>query len=233
MFPKRRELSIGMTTNEGVLYMMKTLETGHIVFAKQTRLAGDQNRDHVVSEHAFPEQSFAACRCAAATAKSTALVDGGVRLLVPHSFYLVRSCLDRCSVASHRPSNGLEKCPLFPIARSKRKRNPNRLPRRYSPGATVGCGVVLPEGRLFFTLNGLCVGTPFMVDYAYEFQPCVSAARLELNVGQFPFVYDTANRYAMRAALTTSPCPVSRKAARRCIFKQTLSIIALETLGLR
>jgi hypothetical protein len=102
MFPIRRELSIGMTTNEGVLYMMKTLETGHIVFAKQTRLAGDQNRDHVVSEHAFPEQSFAACRCAADTAKSAALVDGG-------SVYLVRSCLDRCYVAAHRPSNELEK----------------------------------------------------------------------------------------------------------------------------
>lgn len=56
------ELTIGMATSDDVLYLMKFLETGHIVFAKQTRVHGDGGRDHVVSEHAFPEQSFATCR---------------------------------------------------------------------------------------------------------------------------------------------------------------------------
>lgn len=73
------ELTIGMATSDDVLYLMKFLETGHVVFAKQTRVHGEGGRDHVVSEHAFPEQSFAMCRCVDASVWPYACRTSGLR----------------------------------------------------------------------------------------------------------------------------------------------------------
>ncbi|KAI8814850.1 hypothetical protein BJ742DRAFT_192159 [Cladochytrium replicatum] len=68
----------------------------------------------------------------------------------------------------------------------------------FSQGNVVGCGYVQATGSVFFTLNGVLVGEATTIEerVLHPYHAAVAAdgpARLSINFGQAPFMYENAN----------------------------------------
>lgn len=60
-------------------------------------------------------------------------------------------------------------------------------------GDTVGCGLDYCSGHIFFTLNGLLIGSPFRVEYNKELYPIIGLDApwmIDCNFGARPFAFD-------------------------------------------
>ncbi|OBZ90270.1 Ran-binding protein 10 [Choanephora cucurbitarum] len=64
----------------------------------------------------------------------------------------------------------------------------------YSSGDVIGCGVNFATGNVFFTKNGIFLGSAFEFDTDASYYPCVGLStpgeRMTANFGQEPFLFD-------------------------------------------
>eukprot|EP01134_Creolimax_fragrantissima_P007830 CFRG7830T1 len=76
---------------------------------------------------------------------------------------------------------------------------------KYTPDMAIGCGISMDQRTVFFTLDGVFVGSPFppVKDLATISFPYVSGERLTVNFGQRDFSFLPANRTSIRQRMAS------------------------------